>query len=396
MEKKLFLLLITGLSFALAACSTGETIQELPPPVVDQVLTLTKPETPLSNTVTSIPTPVGWSPTPTATWSENPFHTPTSTSTPPATPTATPMPTSTGPHPLSIEYLRQQEYPASDLVVEEILNPGMDYSRYIVSYVSEGLKINALLTVPFGEKPETGWPAIVFNHGYIPPNQYRTTERYVDYVDDIALHGYIVLRPDYRGHAFSEGVARGAYGYPDYTIDVLNALAAIKNYPDADPNRIGMWGHSMGGYITLRSMVATRDIKAGVIWAGVVASYPDLISRWRRPASSSDPSIPSRGRRWRDTLVEDYGAPEENSQFWDSISANSYLRDLSGPVQLHHATGDHSVPVEFSQHLEKEIQEVGGIVEYWQYKGDDHNIAENFGDAMFRTLQFFDKYVKGE
>ena len=43
-----------------------------------------------------------------------------------------------------------------------------------------------------------------------------------------------------------------------------------------------MWGHSMGGYITVRSMVTAGDIKAGVIWAGVVASYPDLMERWRR------------------------------------------------------------------------------------------------------------------
>src|SRR5690606_38600085 len=137
--------------------------------------------------------------------------------------------------------------------------------------------------------PATGWPVIIFNHGYIPPDVYRTTERYVAYVDGFARNGYIVYRPDYRGHAFSDGEARGAYGYPDYTIDVLNATAALKNYPDADPNRIGMWGHSMGGYITLRSMVVDPDIKAGVIWAGVVANYPDLLTRWRRPNNNQPP-----------------------------------------------------------------------------------------------------------
>ena len=105
-----------------------------------------------------------------------------------------------------------------------------------------------------------------------------------------ARNGYIVFKPDYRGHDQSEGDASGGYGSPDYTIDVLNATASVKRYPDADPNRIGMWGHSMGGHITLRSMVTTKDIKAGVIWAGVVASYPDLMSRWRRPV----PSLASR------------------------------------------------------------------------------------------------------
>ena len=134
-----------------------------------------------------------------------------------------------------------------------------------------------------GQKPKTGWPVIIFNHGFIPPAQYRTTERYVAYVDAFARNGYIVFKSDYRGHGSSEGRAAGGYGSPDYTIDVLNAVSSIKRYQDADPNRIGMWGHSMGGSVTLRAMVVSKDIKAGVIWAGVVASYPDLFSKWHRP-----------------------------------------------------------------------------------------------------------------
>lgn len=55
----------------------------------------------------------------------------------------------------------------------------MNYDRYVVSYQSEGLKIYALLTIPRDSKPPTGYLAIVFNHGYIPPDVYRTTERYV-------------------------------------------------------------------------------------------------------------------------------------------------------------------------------------------------------------------------
>ena len=72
---------------------------------------------------------------------------------------------------------------------------------------------------------------IIFNHGFIPPDVYRTTERYVAYVDWLARNGYIVLRSDYRGHDQSEGEARGAYGAPDYTVDVMNALASMEQYP---------------------------------------------------------------------------------------------------------------------------------------------------------------------
>ncbi len=226
-----------------------------------------------------------------------PAASPTSTAsplpslTPTLTPTLTPIPTATPvPNPLEITAMRARQYPGSDIVLEKVLDPGVNYNRYYVSYQSEGLKIYALMTVPMGEKPATGWPVIVFNHGYIPPDVYVSTERYIAYVDLIARSGYIVFRSDYRGHGNSEGEARGAYGSPDYTVDVLNAVSSVKRYPDADPNRIGMWGHSMGGYITLRAMVIRDDIKAGVIWGGVVASYPDLINQVAPGTKCSGPN----------------------------------------------------------------------------------------------------------
>ena len=325
--------------------------------------------------------------------------TPTPPPTPTHTPTATATPTPTS-HPLTIQSMRQRDYLGSDIVIEETLAPGSDYNRYIASYQSEGLKIYALLTVPTGEKLPTGWPVIIFNHGFIPPTQYQTTERYVAYVDWLARSGYIVFRSDYRGHGSSEGEPRGAYGSPDYTVDVLNAVAAMKRFSDADPNRIGMWGHSMGGYITLRSMVVTGDVKVGVIWAGVVGSYADLFNRWRRtptPSASTPEATPtsSPGRRWRIALVEQFGAPEENPEFWNSISANAYLGDLSGPIQLHHGTADRSVPLEFSEGLYQQALATGKTVELYTYQGDDHNISASFGLAMQRTIEFFDKYLKG-
>lgn len=296
-----------------------------------------------------------------------------------------------------IESMRRQDYPGSEITIEQTLEPGANYDRYVASYLSEGNKIYALLTVPRGEKPDSGWPVIIFNHGYIPPAQYRTTERYVAYVDGFARNGYIVFRSDYRGHGDSEGEATGGYGSPAYTVDVLNAVASMKQFAEADPGRIGMWGHSMGGHITLRSMVTTGDIKAGVIWAGVVASYPDLFSRWRRPNNDIFPTPdPNRRRgRWRRELFNTYGSPEENPEFWAAISPTSFLNDLSGPIQLHHGTTDTSVPVEFSETLYEQMQAGGQLVELYVYEGDNHNISTNFGTAMARSIQFFDTYVKG-
>lgn len=308
--------------------------------------------------------------------------------------TLTPLPTATPvPHPMSIISLRADDYLGSDVTIVKELDRGLNYRRYYSYYLSEGLKIYALLTVPNGGPPEGGWPVIVFNHGYIPPHVYRTTERYVHYVDEIAKAGYVVFRIDYRGHDQSEGEASGAYGNPGYQIDVLNAVASIQKFPGVNPEKIGMWGHSMGGYLTLRAMVISQDVKVGVIWAGVVASYTDLLYNWRRTGSFT-PSPSSRGIGWRTSWIEAYGTPEQNPVFWDSVSATSYLADLSGPLQLHHGTDDEDVPLEFSIRLAEQARAAGQVADLYIYEGDNHNIATNFYTAMDRTINFFDFILK--
>lgn len=288
--------------------------------------------------------------------------------------------------------MRSGSYPGSDIVIEKELDEGANYRRYYASFLSEGLKIYGLLTIPEGEMPAGGWPGIVFNHGYIAPDVYRTTERYVAYVDSLARHGYIVFRIDYRGHDRSQGEARGAYGDPGYTVDVLNALASLERFPQANSDRIGMWGHSMGGFLTLRAMVISPSIKCGVIWSGVVGSYADLLYNWRRSGASPTPQPGT--RRWRTGWIEEFGTPEQNPEFWDSVSATSFLSDLSGPLQLHHATSDEEVPVEFSVRLAELGRQAGQTVDLYTYDGDNHNLSGNFSTAMTRTIEFFDQCLK--
>jgi len=295
--------------------------------------------------------------------------------------------------PLAIDAMRQREYPGSDLAIEQTLAAGTNYRRYVASYQSDGLKIFGLLTVPNGPKPATGWPVIIFNHGYIPPTVYRTTERYIAYVDAFARDGYIVFKPDYRGFGSSEGTPVSAYYSPNDTVDVLNAVTSLQRYAAADPNRIGMWGHSMGGNITLRALVIDPRIKVAVIWAGVTATYKDLLENWHPPAADRPP--PSFGGGARQNFLSQFGTPEQNPRFWDSISPMAYLADITAPIQLHHGTGDVEVPLQFSQTLAKDLQAAAKPVELYTYAGADHNIAQGFTLAMARSVAFFDRYLKG-
>jgi hypothetical protein len=126
--------------------------------------------------IAAIATPTS---TPTATSTSLPTTTPTPTVTPTPTNTSTPTPT---PNPLNVEWMRQQSYPGSDLTIERELAAGPNYRQYVASYQSDGNENYGLLAIPTGEKPATGWPAIIFNHGYIPPEVYSTTDSYSSHV----------------------------------------------------------------------------------------------------------------------------------------------------------------------------------------------------------------------
>jgi dipeptidyl aminopeptidase/acylaminoacyl peptidase len=299
--------------------------------------------------------------------------------------------------PLSIEYQRNQSYPGSDFKIEQTLADGSNYHQYIASYKSEGLKIYGLLSIPSTTMPVGGYPAIIFNHGYIPPEEYRTTERYVAYFEDLASEGYIVFKPDYRGNGSSEGKPEGAYFSPAYITDVLNALSSVEKMKEVNKEKIGMWGHSLGGFLTFRALVISNDIKAAVIWGGVVGSYKDMSEDWwsKRTVPSFTPSQRElqANRPSRQSFIKKYGEPSDN-EFWNAISATTYIDDITTPIQLHHGLADETVPPILSQKLYDLLKSKNKVVELYTYEGSDHNISQGFTLAMDRTIAFFAKYLK--
>lgn len=297
--------------------------------------------------------------------------------------------------PLNIEYMRGLKYPGSDIKIEKTLSPAGNYKRYIASYVSSGLKQYAYLTVPTTLKPENGYPVIIFNHGYQVPRLYTPDGNYISHMDALAKEGYIIFKPDYRGNGKSEGTPTSAYFSPDYTVDILSAIASVKRFDGADPEKIGMWGHSMGANLSLRISEVSRDIDATVVWGGVVGDYSDIIYKWQDDVSykpdREDLYLRNLGL---DGLLLNKGTPSENPEFWNSIDPVKNLILIRSPFQVHVGLSDNQVPTDFSKSLYQNLQSAGKSVEYFEYRGANHDINQSFYTAMTRTVDFFDKYLK--
>jgi dipeptidyl aminopeptidase/acylaminoacyl peptidase len=285
----------------------------------------------------------------------------------------------------------------SEIVFEERLANGFNYQQHLVSFLSEEYRIYGLLTVPFGDIPEGGFKAVVFNHGYIPPSIYRTTERYKAYVDYLARNGFVVFKIDYRGHGNSEGPPTGTYFSPAYTLDAISALKSLQKLDFIDPQGIGMWGHSMAGNLVLRAMLIEPDIQAGVIWAGAVYSYDDLIKYGINDNTYRPPATPASGeqsnpRWWTREIFTVYGRPDTKVDYWRAVSLTENIQYLTKPLQLHHAEDDPVVNIGYSFELAAVLKASGKEYQFFTYEGGGHNlISPYFDQAMLRTVAFFNE-----
>jgi uncharacterized protein len=313
--------------------------------------------------------------------------------TPEVTPESTDEPAFEVGNDLTVAGLRDYvtEIEGSDIIFEQVLEDGMNYSRYIASYISEGNKIYGLLTIPFGDAPEGGFKAIVFNHGYIPPDSYQTTERYVAYVDMLAQSGFVVFKIDMRGHGNSEGEPMGSYFSPAYTIDAISALRSLQQMDIVDPDGIGMWGHSMAGNLVLRAMLVEPDVQAGVIWAGAVYSYDDF-AKYAITDTSFVRVPDSPGSRRSSEIFETYGRPNLEEAYWQAVSLTENIEALERPLQLHHAVDDDVVNIGYSRDLSVVLDAYEKVYEAYEYETGGHNISSpSFDLAMSRTIDFFRK-----
>jgi len=342
-------------------------------------------------------------------------------------PTPTPFPFES----LTIPYLRKQTYKSSLGNLQQI-DQNSSYTSYLTSYMSNGLKINGLLTVPIGVAPKDGWPAIVFVHGYIPPKQYNTLDYYVNYVDYLAKNGFVVFKIDLRGNGDSQGKPAGAYFSSGYVIDTLNAYAALQEahvpslsesslttqekssksattkqlstttptqspaaIVNVNPKAIGLWGHSMAGNIVMRTWAVKPDIPAVVIWAGAGYSYTDLEKyKINDPSYQPTPGA-SASAGLQKQIQKFYGKPDLSKPFWHDIAPVSFLSDLKGAIQIDHAEDDTVVNIGYSRDLMKLFNKTSVPHQLYEYPTGGHNISDpGFIPAMQDTVEFYKKYLQ--
>ena len=311
--------------------------------------------------------------------------TPTFTASPIPTATVTPIPTfSPTPDPYyfwSIDYLRTRAYGGGQIEFLEVMAQNLYFTRYLMRYPSDGLNMYGFADIPNDEGPH---PVVIALHGYIDPAIYFTLDYTTHYADAISSAGYIVLHPNLRGYAPSDnGENLFRVGM---AIDVLNLIALVQSQSGgtdllrtARPDRIGVWGHSMGGGITTRVLTVTDDVRAAVLYgamSGDDRKNYEAIYGW---------SGQTRG-------LEELNVPLDAL---NRISPMYFFQNITAAVSIHHGTADATVPVDWSVLTCDQLTALGKSVECTYYQDMPHTFYGT-GDEEFiqNTVRFFNQHLQ--
>jgi len=295
--------------------------------------------------------------------------------------------------PFSLPVLGHREYIGSDINIEKNISSSKLFDSFIVSYFSDGLKQYVLMDIPNGDKPQNGFPVVIVNHGFIDLKNYSTTDSYKSICDYFASNGYLVLKPDFRGNGKSE-VEEAPLMRFAYPIDVLNLIESLKNIPQANSNEIYLYGHSMGGEVTLKILeVAGKKpeilakIKAAVVWAPVTN-----LSDWFNKSHVPWLQETKNNKNYYLETFKIMKTPEENPVLWQSVSPINYLSDIQTPVQINHGTSDETVSYRTSIELYDNLMSLNKTAELQLYPNNDHNLLQSWNKAAANSLIFFKKY----
>ena len=264
------------------------------------------------------------------------------------------------------------------------LDPKALPKSHIVAYrSSDGTPISAILTMPFNLKRDGSNPAIVIPHGG-PTGQAQ--DYFSRQATMFASRGYLVLQPNFRGStgygkAFQDANIKDLGGG-----DLEDVVAGAKFLADTgyvDPKRIGITGGSYGGFMTLMALGKRPEVfAAGVNQFGII----NWFSMWENAVGGL--------REYQRALV---GDPVADKAAYVKQSPMTYARNIRAPLLNLQGENDVRVPKGQTDEVVKLIKARGGVVEAVYYPGEGHGYTklENQEDARRRTLEWFEKYLKG-
>jgi dipeptidyl aminopeptidase/acylaminoacyl peptidase len=151
----------------------------------------------------------------------------------------------------------------------------------------------------------------------------------------------------------------------------------------------------MAGNIVMRSFAVRPQISAVVIWAGAVYTYIDQREYGINDNSYRPPQTSTVLRSRRQELFNKVGSPSAESKFWQEMAPTTYLNDLKGAIQIHHAVDDATVDIRYSRNLNSLLDKTSVPHQLFEYPSGGHNLTgSSFTLAMQRTVEFFDTYLK--
>jgi dipeptidyl aminopeptidase/acylaminoacyl peptidase len=346
--------------------------------------------TALPATAPSLPTATT-APAPTAAATAAPTAAPTSvpTATTPPSPTPEPWAEYT---PYTIEALRSRAYGAEGQIeIVRVLEEAANFTRYLIAYPSDGLRITGMMNRPRGDGP---FPVVILNHGYYPLDVYQTGNGSKLAADYLANRGFLTLAPDFRSHAGSDNAPNMFRA--GHVIDALNLVPLAQRLAEAQPGKVGMWGHSNGGAITAKAIAISDQIAAAVIYSpassNIVEDYHFRADRAGRRA----PSSTARGTISRVT-TEFPVTPDQAPDLYERLSPLPYLSLVQADVQIHWGTADQTVPYKWPGDLLAGLQAAGKPVEYFEYAGQPHSFQGAANQLYLRRIaEFFAAHLRTE
>ncbi|MEM7530821.1 MAG: alpha/beta fold hydrolase [Chloroflexota bacterium] len=230
-------------------------------------------------------------------------------------------------------------------------------------------------------------PVIIVIHGTAPRDEYQELAYTTEYADALSDEGYIVLHPDMRGYPPAEdGPNPMRIGY---ALDVLNLVALVRQQAGqpgplahADPEAIGLWGHSMGGGVALRTIVVSPHIRATLLFASM--SGDELTNHNKLLEFTL-----GRSGYWAETINE-----TPNLGDLERLSPINHLARVQSAVSIHHGTAD-LVPVDWSVDLCVRLGALNKDVECFFYEDAVHDFYyEDYDLFQERTMAFFERTLK--